>query len=152
MVKIWADLALSKVKFRIQVFLYFALTQSMQMLFWFYTVSKSKPLQANKSYHALHSIVFKDMQTQYSVQWNRQSFHHDCLVWNRSSFCIQAKHRSICSWILCSHLISIPNQLMNNLLKSMRNLPNPCLWYGGMIIMQETLYFCWQSFSCGRER
>jgi len=34
----------------------------------------------------------------------------------------------------------------------MRNLPNPCLWYWGMIIMQETLYFCWQSFSCGKEK
>lgn len=38
-----------------------------------------------------------------------------------------------------------------HLLKSMRNRPNPCLWCWGMIIMQETLYFCWQSFSCGRE-
>lgn len=34
----------------------------------------------------------------------------------------------------------------------MRNLPNPCLWYWGMIMMQETLYFCWQSFSWGKEK
>lgn len=38
-----------------------------------------------------------------------------------------------------------------HLLKSMRNLPNPCLWYWGMIMMQETLYFCWQSFSWERK-
>lgn len=41
---------------------------------------------------------------------------------------------------------------LRNLLKSIRNLPNPCLWYWGMIIMQETLYFCWQSFSWGKEK
>lgn len=39
-----------------------------------------------------------------------------------------------------------------HLLKSMRNRPNPCLWCWGMIIMQETLYFCWQSFSWGEEK
>lgn len=66
--------------------------------------------------------------------------------------CRAQKHLFMIQTILCSHLIRLPNQLMNNLLKSMRNLPNPCLWYWGMIIMQETLYFCWQSFSCGRER
>lgn len=66
--------------------------------------------------------------------------------------CRAQKHMFMIQTILCSHLIKLPNQLMNNLLKSMRNLPNPCLWYWGMIIMQETLYFCWQSFSCGRER
>ena len=33
------------------------------------------------------------------------------------------------------------------LLKSIRNRPKPLRWYWGMVIMQDTLYFCWQCFS-----